>query len=322
MKKITLFLNVILVSPTMLFCMQISNPEDQVVQKISGTLERINITRSQSKHKVRFDIPKNKPGALPVLDSKEGKKPRHKSRSRKRLTLHNNFHVVVDQELYRSAQLSPQALEAYIKQFGIKSVVSLRKKRNHAEETITSKLLASDKDYYHIPMSCRRLPSIESLERLLNIFKHAKKPMLVHCKKGIDRTSEAATLYLYAIKNKSKKEALQQLSRHFGYKVKIYPGKAFLIYLLPDNPETIPAWIKKTYNPYGYEWCKDILYQFEQDYMLGDLDPKAFLRDFKEGCDLGHVDLALADNVTQQARLQKEKESACETEPIFDNLYY
>jgi len=48
-------------------------------------------------------------------------------------------------------------------------------------------------------------------------MKDAKKPMLIHCLGGADRTSLASALYIYAIKNSSKQEANKQFAWYYGH---------------------------------------------------------------------------------------------------------
>ena len=42
------------------------------------------------------------------------------------LLLHNNFHVVIPNQVYRSAQMNPKTLNATIKRERLKSVINLR----------------------------------------------------------------------------------------------------------------------------------------------------------------------------------------------------
>ena len=43
-----------------------------------------------------------------------------------RVTLGSNFHVVVEKRLYRAAQPSGSAVDAYIRDYGIRTVINLR----------------------------------------------------------------------------------------------------------------------------------------------------------------------------------------------------
>ena len=52
------------------------------------------------------------------------------------------------------------------------------------------------------------------MQKLINIVKNAKKPILIHCKAGADRTGLVSALYLYSIGDKN---ALKMLSLKYGH---------------------------------------------------------------------------------------------------------
>lgn len=194
-----------------------------------------------------------------------------------------NFHVVIDKELYRCAQPTPDELRQVIKEYGIKTILNLRRTALSDEKKIAEECNVA---YYHIPMKCDLLPSIDSLATLVRILKNMKTPALIHCFQGIDRTGEAVALYVYAVKKKGKKEALQQFSSKFGYKITECPAKAFLIHIVPDDPATLGAWIEQTYNPYCLNWFITHWCTFTKEY-LKDHSAYDILRPLKEAIQLG-----------------------------------
>lgn len=161
-----------------------------------------------------------------------------------------NFHVVQKNKLYRSGQLSPKRLTYYIKKYGIKTVINLRgenhdKKWWQQERDVT---LAHDVAFYNIPMSADELTSRDKLIELLNIYDTAPLPLLIHCRVGVDRTGEAAAIWVMEKMGKSNKKALEQLSlthRHFSF---MHPNKTKLISIWNGRD-----WLFNEYNP---EDCK------------------------------------------------------------------
>lgn len=152
----------------------------------------------------------------------------------------DNFHCVEQNQLYRSAQLSPQQLETYIKRYNIKTVVNLRGRNENQRWWQKEKnfLQKNNFYFYNIPMSSVELPSQRSVLKLLLVYEHAPKPILIHCLSGADRTGEAAALWVLHKQNKSPQEALRQLRlkyRHLRNKkplkrlfIKSWRGKNWL----------------------------------------------------------------------------------------------
>jgi protein tyrosine/serine phosphatase len=60
------------------------------------------------------------------------------------------------------------------------------------------------------------------MQKLINIVKNAKKPILIHCKAGADRTGLVSALYLYSIGDKN---ASKMLSFKYGH-LSVGPTKA------------------------------------------------------------------------------------------------
>ncbi|MBU1007722.1 tyrosine-protein phosphatase [Candidatus Dependentiae bacterium] len=141
----------------------------------------------------------------------------------KKLTLfsrpHDKFYEIDKNKLFRSKQLSPRKLASYIKRFNIKTIINLRGENPHEawwrrEQKIVSQLGIN---FYNIAMSARRLPYKKDLLLLLHLYNHAPRPILIHCNGGADRTGEAAALWMLDQQNKSKKEALKQLTFRYGH---------------------------------------------------------------------------------------------------------
>lgn len=64
-------------------------------------------------------------------------------------------------------------------------------------------------------LTARTAPSRDVLLDLLDVMRRAKKPFVMHCKSGADRSSLAAAIYLLAIEGASLREARAQFSARF-----------------------------------------------------------------------------------------------------------
>ncbi|OFZ29045.1 MAG: hypothetical protein A2622_13210 [Bdellovibrionales bacterium RIFCSPHIGHO2_01_FULL_40_29] len=125
-----------------------------------------------------------------------------------------NFAVVDEGKLYRSAQLTTEELADTIKKYGIKTVISLRgyplQTRFYEQQDVA--LTRMKTDFVAIDMSDLYYPDEENLRRIFQVFEKGPFPILIHCRVGADRTGMVAALYQRAYMNKSLEEALEQLT--------------------------------------------------------------------------------------------------------------
>src|SRR3954469_408702 len=88
-----------------------------------------------------------------------------------RMIVGRNKHVVVPGRVYRTAQLSPAQLEAFVRRYGIRTVVNLRGRPFDdwypAEMKATQALGISQED---VTTSANRLPSPGEIRRLVEVF--------------------------------------------------------------------------------------------------------------------------------------------------------
>lgn len=158
----------------------------------------------------------------------------------------DNFHTVEKGALYRSGQLKPSRLKKYVKKHGIKTIINLRGVNQKTkwwkrEKKITKELGIN---FYNIPFNAGNFSSKKNLYKLLYLYEHAPKPILIHCRDGADRSGEAAALWILEHQGKSKKEALKHLSFKYGY-IKFYrPTKYSLIQMWQGK-----KWLVQKYNP-------------------------------------------------------------------------
>jgi len=130
-----------------------------------------------------------------------------------------NFHTVIDNELYRSGQLTPAQLSHYQQKYKIKTVINLRgpnmDKDWYVQELAESRRLGVT--HIDFKMSTKRLLTPEQAKQLVEVYKTAQKPILIHCFSGSDRTGLASALYVAAIANEGEEEAEDQLTPLYGH---------------------------------------------------------------------------------------------------------
>lgn len=135
------------------------------------------------------------------------------------LQLSGNFHPVIEGEVYRSAQPTPDALDAYIKEHGIRSVINLRGERTGRDWYDAEVAVAKDNGvkHYSFRMSARQQLGQDRAEELIDLMVNAEKPVLIHCQGGADRTGLAAALYMAAIAKAGEEAAEDQISFRYGH---------------------------------------------------------------------------------------------------------
>jgi tyrosine-protein phosphatase SIW14 len=104
-----------------------------------------------------------------------------------------NFHQV-DDHIYRGAQPTNPGF-AELAKLGVKTIIDLREsgERSVAEKKTVE---AAGMHYLSFPMGGYSVPSAEVMTKLLALFEDAKAgPVLVHCRRGADRTGTVVAVY-------------------------------------------------------------------------------------------------------------------------------
>ena len=130
-----------------------------------------------------------------------------------------NFHSVIDDQFYRSAQPTSDELASYIQAHGIKTVINLRGTHPGAawydDEVTTARGLGIT--HIDFGMSASKTISPEKAQRLVELMASAPKPILIHCLSGSDRSGLAAALYVRKIAGLDEARAEEQLSFYYGH---------------------------------------------------------------------------------------------------------
>lgn len=136
-----------------------------------------------------------------------------------RVLIGRNLHTVLPGRVYRSAQPSLASLQALVKKHGIRTVLNLRGGSPplpwyQREAAATCELDLCQED---VNLSAGRLPSSTELRRLVEVLDRTEYPMLIHCRRGSDRTGLVATLILLLQEGSNFEQACGQLSMRYGH---------------------------------------------------------------------------------------------------------
>ncbi len=134
-------------------------------------------------------------------------------------SLTNNFHVVVPNELYRSAQLSTKDMEKWQSLYHFKTIINLRGESQGSPWYDQERAAAENLGITHINfrMSATKPLSNEKYNDLISLYKTVEKPILIHCRAGADRSGLASALYIAAITQGGEEAAEGHLSLKYGH---------------------------------------------------------------------------------------------------------
>lgn len=149
-------------------------------------------------------------GAVPLLYSA------HQQTSRR------NFHVVEDGVLYRSGQLSRPVFERVVREYGIKTVITLRTTRDLSRPFPDEweREVCAARGIRHVrivplvwsPDEHGDVPADRNVETFLGLVRDpANHPVLVHCFAGIHRTGTMCALYRLEIDRWGAGDAVREM---------------------------------------------------------------------------------------------------------------
>jgi uncharacterized protein (TIGR01244 family) len=130
-----------------------------------------------------------------------------------------NFHSVSAGKLYRSGQPTAEQIADWHRRYGIKTIINLRGAHPNsdwyrAERSAAQELGLELIDY---PISARRDLTPAQVGELLSILGKIEGPILIHCRRGADRSGLVAALYMAAVADGSEGYAEFQLSPYYGH---------------------------------------------------------------------------------------------------------
>jgi protein tyrosine/serine phosphatase len=132
--------------------------------------------------------------------------------------IYGNFHKL-DGSAYRSAQLFSFNMPYYLERYKIKTILNLRGEQKNKSWYQNERRIAQEHNVtlINFKMSSRKYLDFNRTSKLVKILKKSKKPILIHCEGGADRTSLASALYRYAILGDRVEEAKEELSFIYGH---------------------------------------------------------------------------------------------------------
>ena len=175
---------------------------------------------------------------------------------------HRNFHTVIPNEVYRSAQLSPEALERRIKELSLRSVINLRTSERKASWLKTEHGVTEvhGVDLHMVRLSVF-MPPRGTLQELVRLLNTAKRPLLLHCEMGVERSGLASAVAVL-LSGGNIAEARRQFSLTYGFvplichpdllKVLDDYGHWLAVRRWAHTPERFRRWVEDDYVPYFY----------------------------------------------------------------------
>jgi undecaprenyl-diphosphatase len=130
-----------------------------------------------------------------------------------------NFRPLIPGRVYRCSQPSDADLNDLVRRHGIRTVVNLRGCWPNmgwyaGESRATAALDIAQED---LTMSAGRLPAASEIRRLVEILENAEYPLVIHCRRGVDRTGLACALTLLLGGDATLDEAREQLGFRHGH---------------------------------------------------------------------------------------------------------
>ncbi len=164
-----------------------------------------------------------------------------------------NLHQI-SPEMYRANQPSPEHIERYAKDLGLKTIINLRGKSPKGYYLLEKEACeANDIELVDFQVFSRDTPTRETFVGARDLFNSIAYPALMHCKSGADRAGLASVLYMHFRQGLSIREAKEQLS--FKY-LHIRAGKTGILdfvfdrYLEQGEPKGLSFidWINTDYD--------------------------------------------------------------------------
>jgi protein tyrosine phosphatase (PTP) superfamily phosphohydrolase (DUF442 family) len=173
-----------------------------------------------------------------------------------------NFHTVIPNEVYRSAQLSPKTLERRIRELRLRSVINLRTNEKKAswfkgEQEVTE---GHGVDLHLVRLSVF-MPPRGTLQQLVHLLDTARRPLLLHCERGVERSGFASAVAVL-LSGGNIAEARKQFALTYGFvplicqpdllKILDDYGQWLAVRGWSHTPERFSRWMENDYVPYFY----------------------------------------------------------------------
>ena len=124
----------------------------------------------------------------------------------------------INEEIYRSDQPSKKDF-LELERMGIRTVISLRRRVDDAKKVKSTAIRL-----IQIPVKTNHI-TLENVIEVMNAMTTCERPLLIHCRRGIDRTGCMIAFYRMLFHGWSKEQAIAEfISDDYGYSEKLFPG--------------------------------------------------------------------------------------------------
>lgn len=135
---------------------------------------------------------------------------------------------------------------------GVRTVLCLR--GGNAARLTERACLVDDVEFVAVPISAKRPPPPAALLRIWQLAEQAERPILMHCRAGVDRTGLAAALFVLHDTGGNFDAARRQLSLwHYGH-LAAFGTEAMDDVLDAYEPHaatmSFPEWVEQVYEPH------------------------------------------------------------------------
>jgi len=136
-----------------------------------------------------------------------------------------HFGVVEDGGLYRCGQPTPAQLAELIRRHSLRTVIALRGSRRSGDGDAwqAAEQRACERQrvqFIALPCNHRNPPTLEQVRRFLDLLRdERRRPALVHCRLGQQRTGLFCALYRVHVQGVDPQQALQEMDR-LGFNIR------------------------------------------------------------------------------------------------------
>jgi hypothetical protein len=184
--------------------------------------------------------------------------------------LGSNLHAVIPGAVYRSAQLGPEKLAAVAADLDLASILAVRAARPHKDWYVGEVRVARQLEIplVNIGFDADRMPSRQQLRDLVNWLDDAPRPLLLHCRAGVERSGLASAVALL-LAGEFPSAAREQFSLRFGFHPWISRSdlprvidryEAWLDeHSIEHDPEAFRSWVDTAYVAAFYDAALEII---------------------------------------------------------------
>jgi protein tyrosine/serine phosphatase len=218
--------------------------------------------------------------------------------------LGSNLHTVLPGAVYRSAQLDSGDLSKLASELQLASILALRPARPekswYLEETRVAEALGLELNY--LGLNPDRMPSRQLLGELIRRIDTSPRPLLLHCRAGVERSGLGSALVML-LDGASVKAARDQFSLRYGFHPWLSQSN------LPQVVERYVAWLES----HSIEHTPDVLRRWAAtDYVADFYAAQLEIVEFPKAARAGekiHLSLRVTNRSPDPMRFRASKDA-------------